>query len=356
MNKSVFILLWAVFALVCDAQQIRWNLYNRRGDVVGQVDSTGKVTWQASYEAFGKRTQEFGTNNDRQRGNTKEEDPTGLLNEGMRYRCLETGVFITRDPLGVTAGPNFYTYVSQNPWTKFDPHGLAEVMPNGMRFLTDGGYRHYQGNADPEREDPYPGQINTLAVEHSANRNSASPAVQARLDAKVDNFVSDDTHMTKVVSLDNAIQSVQSPGEFTPIEAFAAGGAYSASNIKPGMVTPTMSARDIRQQTLREVEQASKPNYRQVPDPKNVGPGKHFTRRQVVEYRKANAQFNDGQMRSDISGKPLVNPRQHRKGVTPPSNEAHVDHIDPRSEGGSNSSKNAQVISREENLKKSNKK
>jgi len=37
---------------------------------------------------------------DRQKANTKEEDPTGLLNEGFRYRDLETGVFITRDPIG----------------------------------------------------------------------------------------------------------------------------------------------------------------------------------------------------------------------------------------------------------------
>jgi len=29
-----------------------------------------------------------------------EEDPTGLLNEGFRYRDLETGSFITRDPIG----------------------------------------------------------------------------------------------------------------------------------------------------------------------------------------------------------------------------------------------------------------
>ena len=127
--------------------------------------------------------------------NTKEEDPTGLLNEGFRYRDLETGTFITRDPIGNTlmmptekwfvdgksvsedeyeealnpgvpqagngptktakdscaeadyhaatseegavsgqkshmhtaaAGfPNLYTYVNQNPWTFFDPEGLA---------------------------------------------------------------------------------------------------------------------------------------------------------------------------------------------------------------------------------------
>ncbi len=61
--------------------------------------------------------------------NTKDEDPTGLLNEGFRYRDLETGVFLTADPAGFVDGPNLYTYVKQNPWTSFDPEGLATDTP-----------------------------------------------------------------------------------------------------------------------------------------------------------------------------------------------------------------------------------
>ena len=87
------------------------------------------MTYQAAYEAYGKHgdtvsSQEWGDTDDRQQANTKDEDPTGLLNEGFRYRDLETGTFITRDPLGFVDGPNVYTYVVQNPWTKFDPLGL----------------------------------------------------------------------------------------------------------------------------------------------------------------------------------------------------------------------------------------
>ena len=103
-----------------------YNAYNSRGDVVSKTDDTAAITWQAAYEAFGTRTQEQGTTADRQKANTKDEDPTGLLNEGMRYRDLEFGIFLTRDPAGFVDGPNVYTYVRQNPWTKFDPLGLAE--------------------------------------------------------------------------------------------------------------------------------------------------------------------------------------------------------------------------------------
>lgn len=104
--------------------QTKFSLSNGRGDVVAQSDSTGAFTWTASYEAFGKRTKETGINLDRQRANTKEEDPTGLLNEGFRYRDLETGVWLSRDPAGFVDGPNLYAYVLQNPWTSFDPDGL----------------------------------------------------------------------------------------------------------------------------------------------------------------------------------------------------------------------------------------
>ena len=98
--------------------------YNSRGDVTARADATGSFTYTAAYEAFGTHESETGTNPDRQQANTKEEDPTGLLNEGFRYRDLETGMFISRDPLGFVDGPNVYTYVRQNPWTAFDSEGL----------------------------------------------------------------------------------------------------------------------------------------------------------------------------------------------------------------------------------------
>ena len=99
--------------------------YNNRGDVVAKTAANGSLTYEAQYEAYGKRTAEQGSTDDRQKANTKDEDSTGLLNQGFRYRDLETGTFITRDPLMFVEGPNMYAYVVQNPWTKFDPEGLS---------------------------------------------------------------------------------------------------------------------------------------------------------------------------------------------------------------------------------------
>lgn len=106
-------------------RKLRYNLNNGRGDIVAQSDASAELTWTASYEAYGKRTVETGTNEDKQRANSKDEDPTGLLNEGFRYRDIETGVWLSRDPAGFVDGPNLYAYVKQNPWTGFDPDGLA---------------------------------------------------------------------------------------------------------------------------------------------------------------------------------------------------------------------------------------
>ncbi|WP_038166904.1 RHS repeat-associated core domain-containing protein, partial [Verrucomicrobium sp. BvORR106] len=115
-----------MYSLRNGGTEAKYAMSNGRGDVVAQSNDAGALTWTASYEAYGKRPVETGTNLDRQRANTKEEDPTGLLNEGFRYRDIETGVWLSRDPAGFVDGPNLYAYVRQNPWTAWDPEGLAE--------------------------------------------------------------------------------------------------------------------------------------------------------------------------------------------------------------------------------------
>jgi RHS repeat-associated protein len=100
--------------------------YDARGDVIAESNATGASTWRAQYDAYGTRGQESGTPSaDRQRGNTKDEDPSGLRNDGFRYYDLDAQIYLTADPAGFVDGPNVYCYVVQNPWSKFDPEGLT---------------------------------------------------------------------------------------------------------------------------------------------------------------------------------------------------------------------------------------
>ena len=114
---------------------------NHRGDVIARTDDEGDLTWYAIYEAYGTRPYEWSDastgNPDRQKANTKDEEAElGLLNEGMRFRDLETGTFLTRDPIRYGDGPNMYCYVHCNPITSFDPLGLKGLLTSNWNPLT----------------------------------------------------------------------------------------------------------------------------------------------------------------------------------------------------------------------------
>ena len=61
---------------------------------------------------------------------------------------------------------------------------------------------------------------------------------------------------------------------------------------------------------------------------------------------------NGLQLKDDVTGQLGVAPRKHTRGVAPPKNEVHIDHVKPKSAGGANSASNAHVRLREGNLKK----
>jgi 5-methylcytosine-specific restriction endonuclease McrA len=80
--------------------------------------------------------------------------------------------------------------------------------------------------------------------------------------------------------------------------------------------------------------------------------GKPFTRAGKREVRVENAATHGGQTICVDCGSSTVPAKQSQRGVTPPANETHVDHIVPRSKGGAGSVDNGQVLCRDCNLKK----
>ncbi|MEA4827261.1 MAG: RHS repeat-associated core domain-containing protein [Clostridium sp.] len=92
--------------------------------------------------------------------------------------------------------------------------------------------------------------------------------------------------------------------------------------------------------------------YSHLKDSSNVGSGKNFTPSQKRKIIEENKKKNKGKVKSDDPLDPhqdLVKPKKSQRGITPQQNEWQIDHIVPRSKGGTNSYGNSRVISRELN-------
>jgi YD repeat-containing protein len=113
-----------------------------------------------------------------------------------------------------------------------------------------------------------------------------------------------------------------------------------------------LGSHEAEQLEFKFTEPVSGP-YADIPNPKNVKEGGDFTAAQKKAYYEANMEQNGGVLTDDVTGEVLEYPQKSQAGVTPPPNEAQIDHYYPRSEGGLNSSANARVRSRAGNRAKS---
>ena len=134
--------------------------------------------------------------------------------------------------------------------------------------------------------------------------------------------------------------------------ANASGKAESAAKTANGAGVAVKEADTVtKAETI--VRDVSK--YSTLKDSKLVDKGKKFTPYQKRKIIQHNMERNGGVIKSDLSGEVLVPATKSQKGVTPNPLEAQIDHIVTRSKGGSNSYSNAQVLSRIENIMKSDK-
>ncbi|PQL93488.1 polymorphic toxin-type HINT domain-containing protein [Apibacter adventoris] len=119
----------------------------------------------------------------------------------------------------------------------------------------------------------------------------------------------------------------------------------------------TEAAEDIAKKTDEIPVWKGPTDYSKIDTSKfKIEPGKDFTAAQKESIYKANMEHNGGLLRSDKDGTILERAKKSEKGVTPNPNESQVDHVKPKSKGGTNDpSDNAQILSRQQNRDKSNK-
>ncbi len=131
-------------------------------------------------------------------------------------------------------------------------------------------------------------------------------------------------------------------------------GMGAAGKVLGGMVD-TVRDEKAAKKLLQAVEHPANPGpYAQLQPPRKVAAGKKPTAMQKERMQAANKLANDGKLLDDYSKEELVLPAKSKKGVTPPPNEAQVDHRIPASLGGDNSYENLRITSRKHNRSKSN--
>lgn len=68
--------------------------------------------------------------------------------------------------------------------------------------------------------------------------------------------------------------------------------------------------------------------------------------------KATNRAHNNGSLRDDVTGEAMVDSKKSVRGVTPPANEAQVDHIQSVKNGGTRVNTNLQLITRKNNRDK----
>jgi RHS repeat-associated protein len=94
------------------------------GSTIAEVDPTGALTTQYTYEPFGVTalSGQMTANSTEFAG--RESDPTGFYFYRARYYSPAQQRFISEDPIGLKGGINVYAYVGNDPIRYTDPSGL----------------------------------------------------------------------------------------------------------------------------------------------------------------------------------------------------------------------------------------
>lgn len=101
------------------------------------ISSTGSITSRLSYDVYGKTTVVSGTTLPTfQYGHYYNHSASGLYLTWRRAYDLNTGKWLSRDPIGIGGGFNIYAYCYDNPVSRKDPLGLDTWKVNAKSDYT----------------------------------------------------------------------------------------------------------------------------------------------------------------------------------------------------------------------------
>ena len=117
---------------------------------------------------------------------------SGLHYNRFRYYDPQTGRFVHQDPIGFGGGDNFYQY-APNPWSWFDPFGLAKRPPHKLTSTVldkDGNIKsvnnHVSGQmTEAEKALPFPEcSLRTHTERRSLERDNYLPEDRIAMDGE----------------------------------------------------------------------------------------------------------------------------------------------------------------------------
>jgi len=116
------------------------------------TNGKGALSWQGSYDEFGRVTSVSGEAKQNIRFQGQYEDSeTGLYYNRYRYYDPDDCCYLTKDPIGLLGGWNFYANV-HDPTEYIDPLGLkwepGTPKPKGWRLPKNGTWSGEKGHSD----------------------------------------------------------------------------------------------------------------------------------------------------------------------------------------------------------------
>jgi len=306
------------------------------------------------------------------------------IDYGFRIYDPRTGRFLSTDPL-TKSYPQLtpYQFASNNPVENIDLDGLEKLPATkgaaAWEGFKDGAFLTFTGHVSNNQGAP------SVRIEDVKGKLGQALTLQKILESFIPPTPFDP--IVKPVSTFEGVSNqglqIQYKADKTGHKGFYAAGLIGEKIIEgvlikkiagaiegkvAGKSVPEGTNVNVDQQTTSAHggnEQANQSNtagdwggpldYSKLKEPRKVGPGLETTRAQRQRILNYNKDMNGGVMRSDEDGSIVDPPTNVPAGGKANMNQAEVDHIDERVNGGSNSNSNQRVVSKKQNLDKESK-